>query len=115
VAWGAGEPNNPTDTFGFGQSTIPEGLSGVVAIAAGGWQSLALHAPPSLAPPQILLGGSAQLALSGSVGLSYTLQASTNLTDWTRLTTLVATNANMTVVDAASTNFNRRFYRVVMP
>ena len=115
VAWGAGEPDNPTDPFGFGQSAVPPGLGGIVAIAAGDWQSVALFAPPSLAAPVLLPNGSAQLTLSGSARMAYTIQASSDLVNWTPLASFVATNAAKGLFDPAATNLSRRFYRAMMP
>ena len=59
-SWGAGQPNNPTDPFGFGQSTVPAGLNGVVAVAAGTWNSVALVGGPVLTPPAPQPGGPVQ-------------------------------------------------------
>ena len=118
VAWGAGgpsDPNNPNDPFDFGQSVVPPGLNGVVAVAAGSWHSLALVGGPRLTPPQPRPDGSAQFTLEAVPGWSYTLQVSTNLVDWTPLTSFVATGPAMPVVDPAATNFSRRFYRAVVP
>jgi hypothetical protein len=47
--------------------------------------------------------------------MTYTIQASSDLVNWTPLATFVATNAAMPVVDPAATNLNHRFYRAVMP
>ena len=115
VAWGAGWTNGPTDPFGFGQSIVPPGLGGVVAIAAGTWQSLALYAPPSLSAAVLSSDGAAQLTLNGSPGFRYTMQASTNLANWTPLASFTATNAAMPSADSAATNFSHRFYRATMP
>jgi len=41
---------------------------------------------------------------------SYQIQASTNLTNWTVLTNY-ANGGAQTLIDAAATNSNRRFYR----
>ena len=51
----------------------------------------------------------------GDAGLSYTLQASTNLVDWIPIQTYISTNSTMTVVDPTATNYNYRFYRAVTP
>ncbi len=91
--WGAVEPGNPSDPFGFGQSTVPAGLNGVIAIAAGSWNSVAPIGPPRLAPLQPQMDGSMELLLSGIPGWSYTIVASTNLADWTPLGSFVATNS----------------------
>ncbi len=71
--------------------------------------------PPWLGDGQYLPDGSFQLTVYGDAGRSYTVQASTNLVDWTLVTTLVNPNGTMTVVDPAATNFSYRFYRAVSP
>ena len=60
-----------------------------------------------------------------STGLNFTLQISsnlnghiqisTNLTSWATLTNFVGTNTTLNFRDSAATNFNRRFYRAVIP
>jgi len=37
------------------------------------------------------------------------------LEDWTTLTSFISTNATMQFRDSAATNYNRRFYRAVVP
>jgi len=69
--------------------------------------------PVVLASPSRLPAGLVQFILEGNVGLTYVVEASTNLVNWTPLTTLVATNGAMPVLDTAATNFNHRFYRAV--
>ncbi len=43
------------------------------------------------------------------------VEYSTNLSIWTSLTTVVATNVPMDVVDLTATNFPARFYRTSSP
>jgi hypothetical protein len=60
-----------------------------------------------------------------STGLNFTLQISsnlnghiqisTNLTSWATLTNFVGTNTTLNFRDSAATNYNRRFYRAVIP
>jgi hypothetical protein len=92
----------------------------VTAVASGGASSAAALATslvesPLLNVAAVLPDGSVRLSVTGLTGLSYTVQASTNLVVWTPVTTLVNTNGTMTVVDPAATNFNYRFYRAVSP
>jgi hypothetical protein len=115
VAWGAGSSSSTNDPFGFGQATVPAGLGGVVAIAAGAWNSLALFAPPSLAAPLTLADGSVQVTPSGAAGMSYTVEASSDLLDWSPLASGVATNAIQGFIDADAATLSRRFYRALMP
>ncbi|MEJ0088583.1 MAG: chitobiase/beta-hexosaminidase C-terminal domain-containing protein [Limisphaerales bacterium] len=53
-----------------------------------------------------------QLGFAGSSGGNYVLQASTNLTDWTPLSTNLATTNFFNLFDNDATNFPKRFYRV---
>jgi hypothetical protein len=50
-----------------------------------------------------------------SIGLNGQIQVSTNLTSWDTLTNFVGTNVTLIFLDSAATNFNRRFYRAVIP
>ena len=85
VAWG----NN-----GTGQSTVPGGLTGVAAIAAGERYSLALVADTNqnMAPAIVLQASGNSLLLSWPLSApGFALQSTTNLTDnnsWTTLTNL---------------------------
>ena len=54
-------------------------------------------------------------SLQLSAGLNGHIQVSTNLTSWTTLTNFVGTNSTLNFLDPAATNFNRRFYRAVIP
>ena len=68
---------------------------------------------PLLSSPSRSGNGSFQFTLSGIPLRSYQIQASTNLTTWSVLTTLVNSNGNgiLQYSDPAATNFRRRFYR----
>jgi hypothetical protein len=54
-------------------------------------------------------------SLQLSTGLNGRIQVSTNLTSWVTLTNFVGTNSTLIFRDAAATNYNRRFYRAVVP
>jgi hypothetical protein len=70
--------------------------------------------------PVIVLTGSAS-APSGTngytvrfsipVGLSYIIEATTNLSDWTGIVTNDASNGNVVYTDTSATNYPQRFYR----
>jgi hypothetical protein len=68
---------------------------------------------PLLSSPFRSGNGSFQFTLSGIPLRSYQIQASTNLTNWSVLTTLVNSNGNgvLQYSDPTATNFRRRFYR----
>jgi len=54
-----------------------------------------------------------QLELSGASGSNYVLQATTNLINWTPISTNMATTNLINLFDTGSSNFPYRFYRVV--
>ena len=68
--------------------------------------------------PQIsvatMVGGTFQLQFSGPVGWNYTVQASTNLTLWANVLTTNPVVMPLTWTDNSTTNFARRFYRVLL-
>ncbi len=54
-----------------------------------------------------------QLELLGTPGSNYVLQASTNLLNWTPLSTNLATTNLFNLFDPGASNFPHRFYRVI--
>jgi hypothetical protein len=76
------------------------------------------NAQPRFSGVTRLANGVIQLAATGVAGLTYTVQANTNLatTDWTNLGSTTADAAgNAPFTDPAATNFPARFYRFVWP
>ncbi|MDO8590701.1 MAG: hypothetical protein Q7R65_01845, partial [bacterium] len=55
------------------------------------------------------------LEFTGPAGFNYTVEASTNLVDWTSIAILVNTNGTVKFFDRESASYNRRFYRVAAP
>jgi len=83
----------------------------------GGW-SLAITTVSPLTITSIRLTSlmNALLTGTGSASLAYTIQASTNLINWTQIGTATAgTNGVFTFKDTQINNFKKRFYRVVLP
>lgn len=68
--------------------------------------------PPWIEDAQYLTNGTFQMAVYGTIGRTYFLQASTDLTNWITLFSFTCTNSPTIVVDTASKNFNQRFYRI---
>ena len=54
-----------------------------------------------------------QLGFAGTTGSNYVLQASTNLVNWTPLSTNLATTNLFNLIDPRASNFPARFYRVI--
>ena len=52
-----------------------------------------------------------QMFLSGTVGLTYRIEGSTNLEDWVVLTNIFDAAGPLQFIDLEATNFDRRFYR----
>ena len=93
----------------------PPSLGPVAVIAAGGWNSVAVVGGPVLTPPAPQAGGPVQLTLNGIAGWRYTVSGSTDLVNWTPLTSFVATNGATQIVDPAAGSFSHRFYRATAP
>jgi hypothetical protein len=71
--------------------------------------------PKSSAPPQLIVTTPIfSLLLTGTPGINYAIQASTNLafTNWTALATNSPTNGSFKFIDSHATNANR-FYRAL--
>jgi hypothetical protein len=54
-----------------------------------------------------------EFQLIGLANLAYVVQGSTNLVDWQTLGSVTSTNGFIDFVDAAATDFNARYYRVL--
>jgi hypothetical protein len=68
---------------------------------------------PTLLAPALGTNGQFQVTLMGlTPGKTNVVQSSVDLSNWTSLSTNVAVNTSLQVVDAGATNFSRRFYRV---
>jgi hypothetical protein len=70
--------------------------------------------PPVTLTPLSLAGGTFTLRINGSAGPSYILQASTNLINWTSLSTNPSPVMPLTLMDSNAGTFNRRFYRALL-
>ena len=56
--------------------------------------------------------GQFQFTISGvTPGRTNVVQSSSNLSNWTALSTNVAVSNSLQIIDPAATNFNLRFYR----
>src|SRR5205823_820347 len=59
--------------------------------------------------------GFSYLTLIGRAGLSYQIDVSTNLLDWSFLTVLTNSQGSVQFTDTVATNYRTRFYRAVVP
>ena len=94
------------------RSTVTSSL--LSASAAGG--VIYLSVPPFFSTLTSLGGGQFSFRFTGTPGVVYNIQASSDLTNWAFLT--AATNASaeeFVFNDLGATNQSRRFYRVVAP
>ena len=91
----------------------------VTAYNAGGAESLPTNEITAIALPLIygitavnyLAGGSAQLTVTGSAGLTNKIYGSSDMKSWTLLSTTVNTTGTLMFTDAAATTLNHRFYK----
>jgi uncharacterized protein YpmS len=104
------------------QATNAGSYTVVVTNSAGSITSapamLAVTNPPPPAPPSMDAAGMTTngfaLQLSVPVGRTYTIWVTTNLQDWTPISTNVAETGTVLVTDTAATNFGTRFYRAMI-
>jgi hypothetical protein len=66
-------------------------------------------------PVMLLSAGALQVGVTGLAGQTYPIQVSTNLVNWDFLTNVTLTNLSGQFIDTSATNYNRRFYRAVVP
>jgi pimeloyl-ACP methyl ester carboxylesterase len=60
-------------------------------------------------------GGGNTISISGLTGDVYRVLASSNLFDWQTIATVTNLTGSVQFIDTGVSNFNRRFYRTVMP
>jgi hypothetical protein len=88
------------------------------SISAGsdaGWlDQVSYTVPPfSLSSPMITTNGSFVFTVNGTNGQQLILQSSTNLTQWTSISTNVIASGVINYTNSAATNFPSQFYRAV--
>jgi hypothetical protein len=103
-----------------GQNTVPSDLSDVIAIAAGGGQSLAIVLSKVsdgdqafFLHPRRTASGSFLITLTGAPGHSYLIQVSPDLRNWSDFESVTLNGAQMEFEDQEGSGDNRRFYRAV--
>lgn len=83
-----------------------------------GWVDQVVFVAPSAVTSNYFRAGPSPgfaLLVNGAIGASYTLQASTFLTNWVAVTNVTATTSPFTFVDPNFSSYPQRFYRVVSP
>lgn len=95
-------------------NSIAYGNGHFVAVANGGGIFLSGPAAPAVtAQNQAPVG--VQLTITGGLGPTYRLQASTDLSTWTNLTNFTNIVTNAQYLDTNASNFALRYYRTVSP
>jgi hypothetical protein len=113
-------------------STVLSGLMAPLQVTAAGIQSVRISTAsptlvlddltfvPACAQPQIMTatarrlpGGQYGFAVSGRMGAQYDIEVSTDMRNWSQLTTMTMTNTTTEFMDT-NTNSVRRFYRASM-
>jgi hypothetical protein len=70
---------------------------------------------PQFGAVTLVPGGGVQFTLTGGVGQTYNVEASTNLVSWVAVTNLVLSTGTGQFTDYSATNCPQRFYRAVVP
>jgi hypothetical protein len=87
-------------------------VSNVVGSVTTGAQ-LAVIPPPQFGPMSLAGNGQFGFSFTGTIGIQYVVQTSTNLITWTSLTNLTDNANPVTFTDSNSTPQIQRFYRVL--
>lgn len=94
----------------FGDTNAnPLPMETVVSFTTG--SAITSNAPPILSEQKRLPNGRFQFTVNGLTNYAYTIQASTNLTQWTSLATNVAFTGRIEFLDTNAPALPRRFYR----
>ena len=86
-----------------------------IALGLDGIEFSVLPLPPALKNPKFVNDGSFQFLLIGQTGETYTVQFSTNLTNWITLTNVSGATEPLTIQDQGASNAPVRFYRTTSP
>ena len=106
-------------TMAQGDTTNPMSVvvsdSGTPSLSATQGFSVTVNLParPQIQPP-LFVGGQFSLTINGDAGPDYLVQASTNLFEWATIFSTNSPALPLAWTDFAATNFDRRFYRVLL-
>jgi len=100
---------------GTNQIVLTATDSGVPTLSAtqSFWVAVAMPVQPTFSSP-VVSNGQFSMTIAGDSGPDYTILASTNLVDWAAIWTATPPELPFLFSDPATTNFNRRFYRVLL-
>ena len=90
-------------SFTVVSTSVPVSADGVLALT------------PVVSSSLVQADGSFALQFTGPLGMNYSISASTNLTDWTGITSGVITNLPALFTDTDATNYPDRYYRISLP
>ena len=90
---------------------VIDGYNGAFGLAS---LHFSLLTQGSLQPLQLTAQRAFQLRLSGPPAMRFTIQASSNLVNWTSIVTNNSATGTFDYTDSRSTNAPRRYYRALM-
>jgi len=67
-----------------------------------------------LGPPVLMPNDQVQIRITGALGCTYTIEASSDLVTWTPIASVDNTSGTLQFVDPGTRNFTQRFYRVLL-
>jgi hypothetical protein len=101
-------PNGTWSLFVFDDSTLDDGL------ITDGWSlTIEWEIPTPALIPAMLTDGRSRVDLTGELGKTYVIQASTNLQSWVSISTNTLNLPVLSILDSQAPAFQRRFYRAV--
>jgi len=77
-------------------------------------QFLTITEPPVLTPLGVLSAGGFEMVLTSRGGFDYSIEATEDFSQWTRVGTLTKVNGSVQFVDPSASGHPQRFYRGVM-
>jgi uncharacterized repeat protein (TIGR03803 family) len=108
-----------------------DGITMISFASSGGypWPSYGTNSKTQFALDNVVLGipspvitklalcsdGSVQITLAGSAANIYRVLSSTNLLNWQTIASVTNLTGTVQFIDPDTTNYNRRFYRLVLP
>jgi len=113
--------NEHIDPSFFKSSAMAKSLSGnrIYAIEYGGNQGIweitfpAAQTAVVLSAPSVQMNGAFGFSVAGTPGLTYEIDASSNLLNWLSVTSLISTISPFQFSDQAATNSPHLFYRAI--